>query len=265
MLNTIARPVINTVAVSHLTQRHPLSLIRRSNHRGHSLPAVQIRMSSSQSETIEHIVLFNVKPSTESTQLAAMVNGLNSLRSLPMLLHISAGPLLRNRSSSLNFTHILHSRYRTKEDLANYSAHDAHLSVVRSSVLPICDDIMAVDWVAQNLQGPTEVQPGSAMRVQFVKLKEGLGDTEKGEVLGVIGGLKDKFDGIDQLSFGENFSPARAKGFSLASIGIFDGVKELDALEGNVQISEEKDKVRDYIDSLIVVDYVVPSTQSASL
>ncbi|KAL9224222.1 hypothetical protein vseg_000283 [Gypsophila vaccaria] len=255
---TAARPILTLPQIS--TRHHQLL---RINHRRRALSTAA--MSSSSSSTVEHIVLFKVKPSAESTQLAAMVNGLNGLRSMDTVLHLTSGPLLRNRSPTLPFTHLLHSRYRTKEDLANYSAHDAHLSVVRSSVLPICDDIMAVDWVAENLEGPAEVKPGSAVRVQFLKLKEGLGDKEKEDVLGVIGGLKDKFDGIEQLSFGENFSPARAKGFSLASIGVFASVKELDALDGNVKISEEKDKVRDYIDSLLVVDYVVPSLQSASL
>ncbi|KAK9697299.1 hypothetical protein RND81_08G028400 [Saponaria officinalis] len=253
MLCTTVRPIIT---IPQITTRH--QLLRRINHRRRSLSTVM-------SSTVEHIVLFNVKPTAESTQLAAMVDGLNGLRSMDMVLHLSSGPLLRNRSSSLHFTHILHSRYRTKEDLATYSAHDAHLSVVRSSVLPICDDIMAVDWVAEHLEGPAEVKPGSALRVQFVKLKDGLGDKEKEDVFGVIGGLKDKFDGIEQISFGENFSPARAKGFSLASIGVFGSVKELDALDGNVRMTEEKNKVRDYIDSLVVADYIVPSTQSASL
>lgn len=124
---------------------------------------------------------------------------------------------------------------------------------------------MAVDWVADNIDGSESPKPGSAMRVQFVKLKEGLGEREKGEVLEVIGGLKEKVNGIEELTFGENFSPARAKGFSIASIGVFPGVSVLDAVDQNVEIGKEKDKVRDYIDELVIVDYVVPSPQSASL
>lgn len=103
------------------------------------------------------------------------------------------------------------------------------------------------------------------MRVQFVKLKDGVGEREKGEVFEVIGGLKDKVGCIDDLSFGENFSPGRAKGFSIGSIGFFPGIDELGSVDGNVEIAKEKDKVRDYIDSLVIVDYVVPSPQPASL
>ena len=253
MLTTTSRPLFNS-PITRFPTRRPL--LRRFS----SSSATQIKMSS----TVEHVVLFNVKPTADSSQLSTMVNGLNSLNTLPMVLHLSSGKLLKNRSSSHTFTHVLHSRYRSKEDLANYSAHPDHLSVVRSSVLPICDDLMAIDWVAENID-PVVVKPGSAMRLQFVKLKDGVGESEKRVVFEVINGLKEKVSEIKQFSSGENFSPARAKGFEICSIGIFDGVKELDGLEGNLKIGEEKDKVREFIDSLVVVDYVVPPSQSASL
>uniref|UniRef100_A0A803M8F8 Stress-response A/B barrel domain-containing protein n=2 Tax=Chenopodium quinoa TaxID=63459 RepID=A0A803M8F8_CHEQI len=194
-----------------------------------------------------------------------MLNGLNSLSTLPQVLHLSAGKLHRYRSSSLSFTHILHSRYRSKQDLADYSAHPDHLSVVRTSVLPICDDLMAVDWVAENLEGPVGVKPGSAIRVQLIKLKEGVEEEKKGEVVEMIGRLKGKIKGIEQSSIGENFSPARAKGFEICSIGVFGGVADLDSHDADSDPFNEKHKVRDSVDSLVIVDYVVPSKQSASL
>ncbi|GAB4838019.1 hypothetical protein Ancab_027546 [Ancistrocladus abbreviatus] len=233
----------------------------------HSLSSSPIRMSG---QVIEHVVLFNVKDKTDPAKINAMIDGLSGLKSLDMVLHLTAGPIYRQRSSGLNFNHLLHSRYRTKDDLRNYSDHPNHLSVVRESALPICEDIMAVDWVvAGDLDGPISPSPGSTMRLQFIKLKEGLGESEKAEVMGVIGGLKEKLGesgiSITQLSCGENFSPGRAKGFSIASIGVFSGINELDAATGMAEIAAEKDKVRDYIDGLVVVDYVVPSAQSASL
>lgn len=125
---------------------------------------------------------------------------------------------------------------------------------------------MAVDWVNDNLNGQIVVKPGSAIRLQLIKLKDGVGEREKSDVFEVISGLKEKLAGILQLSFGENFSPGRNKGFEICSIGVFTGVDDLNALEGNLEIVKEKDKVRDFIDDLIVVDYVVPSfVQSASL
>ncbi|KAK9274869.1 hypothetical protein L1049_022123 [Liquidambar formosana] len=222
------------------------------------------KMSSSQ--TIEHIVLFHVKDDTDPSKVTAMVNGLSGLSSLDQVLHLTAGPILRNRSSSFNFTHMLHSRYKSKEDLSNYSTNPKHMSVVKECVLPICDDIMAVDWVAVDLDGPVSPNPGSAMRLTFLKVKEGLGETEKSEILGVIGGIRACFGSIDQISFGENFSPARAKGFSIASVAVFPGLNELDAVDSNKEmVALQKDKVREYLDSVIVLDYVIPPPQSASL
>ncbi|OUZ99427.1 Stress responsive alpha-beta barrel [Macleaya cordata] len=219
---------------------------------------------SAKSQTIEHVVLFNVKDETDSTKINSMITNLNSLTSLDQVLHLTAGPILRNRSSSFKFTHLLHSRYKSKEDLNGYAIHPNHLSVVKESVLPICDDIMAVDWVS-DLEGPMVVKSGSAMRLTFLKLKEDLGENEKGKVLDVIGGIKDRFDSIDQISFGENFS-ARAKGFSIASVAVFPGLSELDGLDSSEEmVKEEKEKVKDLLESVIVLDYVVPASKSANL
>ncbi|KAA8523303.1 hypothetical protein F0562_009726 [Nyssa sinensis] len=209
------------------------------------------------SQIVEHIVLFKVKPDTDPLKIDSMINGLNALNSLDQVLHLTTGSLLRTRSSSFNFTHMLHSRYKSKDDLNSYSAHPSHMAVVNESVRPICDDIMAVDWVADDLTGPVVPRPGSAMRVTFLKLKEGLGDKEKQEVLGVIGGIKEYFGSIDQLSLGENFSPARAKGFSIASIAILPGLSELEALDSNAElVNSQKEKARDLLESVIVLDYL---------
>lgn len=215
-------------------------------------------------QIVDHIVLFNVKPDVDPSKPLAMVNNLGGLTSLDTVLHLTAGPLLRCRSSSLHFTHMLHSRYASKADLDNYSAHPAHVAVVNDYVKPIVEDVMAVDWVS--FASSVAVPPGSAMRVTFLKLKENLGQKEKDEVLGVIGGIKEMFPAIEQLSFGENFSPARAKGFSIASIAVFKGTNELEGLDMESEATnQQKDLVRDKLDGVVVLDYVVPSSPAASL
>ncbi|KAJ7955963.1 Stress responsive A/B barrel domain protein [Quillaja saponaria] len=230
----------------------------------HSSPSnYSIKMST---QTIEHIVLFKVKDDTDPSKVNAMVNGLGGLHSLDQVLHLKVGPILRTRSSSFNFTHMLHSRYKSKDDLNAYSAHPDHVGVVKGSVLPICEDILAVDWVAEDLQGGGLVPPpGSAMRVSFLKLKENLGDEVKNEILGVIRGIKDNFEQIRQLTYGENFSPARAKGFSIASIAIFPGLSDLEAVDSNEElVNLQKEKVREHLEGVLVVDYLVPSSQAQS-
>lgn len=217
------------------------------------------------STTVEHIVLFKVKDDTDPSKVTAMVNGLSSLISLDHVLHLTVGPILRNRSTSLTFTHMLHSRYNSKEDLDAYSAHPSHLGVVRGNVLPIIDDLMAVDWVAEDLRGDIVTPQGSAMRLTLLKLKE---NADSGKVLGVIREIPESFKQISQLSCGENFSPARAKGFSVASLAVFPGQGELEDVDSNGEVvSYHKDKVRDLLESVVVVDYVVPPppAQSASL
>lgn len=138
--------------------------------------------------------------------------------------------------------------------------------MVKESVLPIVEDIMAVDWVAEDLNGPLSPQPGSALRVTFLKLKENVDDGAKSEIVGVIEGIRDSFGQINQISVGENFSPARAKGYSIASLAVFPGLGDLEAVDSNQElVNLHKDKVRDRLESVVVVDYVVPTSQSASL
>ncbi|KAF5743083.1 hypothetical protein HS088_TW09G01148 [Tripterygium wilfordii] len=235
-----------------------------------STPSVSksLKMSTvaSPSTVIEHVVLFKVKDNTEPSKVNAMVTGLNGLISLDQVLHLTAGPLFRTRSPLSNFTHMLHSRYSSKDDLSAYSAHPSHLGVVRENVFPICDDIMAVDWVAPGFEGPLVPSAGSAVRVSFLKLKENVAEEGKNELLGVIKGIKESFGGIDQITCGENFSPARAKGFSIASLAVFPGLSEMEAADSKEElVNLHKEKVRDYLEGVIVVDYVVPSTQPASL
>ncbi|KAE8675046.1 hypothetical protein F3Y22_tig00111701pilonHSYRG00044 [Hibiscus syriacus] len=181
---------------------------------------------------VEHVVLFNVKDDTDQTKVNSMLNGLNGLASLDPVLYLTVGPVFRTRSPISDFTHMLHSRYKSKEGLSAYSAHPDHVRVVKENVLPICNDVMAVDWVADNDPVPLSPLSGSAIKVTFLKLKENVDDDVKSDILGVIKGIKDGVSGVQQITCGENFSPGRAKGFSIASIAFFSGVVEM-AADGN--------------------------------
>ncbi|KAJ8427016.1 LOW QUALITY PROTEIN: hypothetical protein Cgig2_013334 [Carnegiea gigantea] len=214
----------------------------------------------SSTSTVEHVVLLNVKDGTDTSDVAAMLDVLNSLRSLDMVKYLTVGPIHRTQSTSLKFTHMFYSKFLSKDDLAGYTASPAHADVAVTTVMRVCDDIMAIDWVADIPVG-SGPKPDSAIRVQFA---EGgvRREREKGEVLEVIGGLKLKVRGIEEFNFGENFSPEYAKGFSVAWMEVFPGVSELDSAKESIEIVKENDKVRDYVESFLLVDYVVPSVQS---
>uniref|UniRef100_A0A2N9I675 Stress-response A/B barrel domain-containing protein n=1 Tax=Fagus sylvatica TaxID=28930 RepID=A0A2N9I675_FAGSY len=216
---------------------------------------------ASGSEAIEHIVLFKVKDETDPSKVTAWLDALNGLNSLDQVSHLSAGPILRTQNSS--FTHILHSRYNSKHDLAAYSLHPRHVTVVKEQGQPIVEDILAVDWVAPDLDRIPLI-PGSAIRVSLLKLKENEGDDVKSEILGVIKGIKEVLGGISEFNYGENFSPGRNKGYSLAWLAVFPGRRELEeAVASNEELRNFKEKVRAFVESEVVVDYVVPPPQSA--
>lgn len=206
---------------------------------------------------IEHVVLYRFKPDTEPSQIAATINGLNDLVSIKEVVHLNAGPLLRTHSSSssLTFTHMLHCRYNSQDDLKAYAVHPAHVSLVKRTVV-LLDDIMAVDWITDDASAPA---PGSVIKVVFLKLKDNL--AQKDYVLEVIRETCVKFSSIRQFSFGENFSPDRAKGFSIGILMVFDGV-EVDSNGEIMNLLNEK--LKDMVVDDLVLDCIMGTPQSGS-
>ncbi|XP_010510173.1 PREDICTED: stress-response A/B barrel domain-containing protein UP3-like [Camelina sativa] len=265
------RPLISTpLAFTISTTKHsssPTNLRLLPRRRSFSAVTAMSSSSTPPSQIIEHIVLFKAKDDADSNKITSMINNLNALASLDEVLYISAAPLHRLGSSAFAFTHFLHSRYGSKEDLSTYAAHPDHVRVVKESVLPNCDDLMAVDWIADRIPGTLAPAPGSVAKLTLLKLKEDVSDEAKSEITGVIKGLGEKFPGIDQITVGENFSPARAKGFTIASIAYFKDLSEMEAVDAQKEllVNLEKDKVRDYVDSTIVVEFLVSSQTCSSL
>ncbi|MED6156122.1 hypothetical protein PIB30_011581 [Stylosanthes scabra] len=174
---------------------------------------------------IEHVVLFKVKDDVVPSEVDAMVDRINSLNSLDQTLHLTMAPLLRFRSTqpSFNFTHILHARYNSNTDLQEYTVHPSHVAVVKLNA-PLCQDTMALDWLANdNLEGESVIPaPGSAVLLTFFKLKEGQGDRVD-EILRAVREIQQELKTKDavQVTCGDNFSPARAKGSPLPRLRFF--------------------------------------------
>ncbi|TKY54431.1 Stress responsive alpha-beta barrel [Spatholobus suberectus] len=124
---------------------------------------------------------------------------------------------------------------------------------------------MALDWVVDAHGGGTVPPPDSALRVTFFKLKEGLGDHVKDEVVGAIRGIQRELKQAIQLSCGENFSPARAKGFSIASLAVFPGLSELEAADSNEGLGnyQKNEKIKEHVESVMVLDYVLTASSKA--
>ncbi|KAK8933539.1 hypothetical protein KSP39_PZI015468 [Platanthera zijinensis] len=207
---------------------------------------------------VEHVVLFKVRESTDPSLTEAMISNLRSLASLGIASYLTAGPILRRRSSAaeaFGFTHLLFSRYSSKADLATYSAHPSHLAVVKENVFPICDDVMAVDWIAE-VDVDAAPLPGSLARLTLAKPRIG---TAAAELVKAIDGIRGSVPDSVQVSYGENFSPARAKGYEVGFISVFPGLDEAEAIEGNEEVEKQKEKVRPLLESAVVLDYLVPS------
>jgi peroxin-10 len=211
-------------------------------------------MSAPVATPIEHIVLIKARPEVASSGAAtAMVSALQALATqVPGLAYIHAGPVLRLRSpaaEALGPTHLLHSRYAAKPDLAAYAAHPAHVAAVQAHVLPNALDTAAVDWV-NVAPSASPVAPGNAVRLTLAKANEGVEPAQVVEAMAAADARGAK------ASFGENFSPARAKGYQIGMVAVFGSVEELDAVEGDGKVEEAKAAVRPLLDEVLVLDFV---------
>uniref|UniRef100_A0A0E0HQI3 RING-type E3 ubiquitin transferase n=1 Tax=Oryza nivara TaxID=4536 RepID=A0A0E0HQI3_ORYNI len=234
--------------------------LKPSSSRAAAAAAMSSAPATAIAAPVEHIVLIKVRPeAAASGAAAAMVSSLQALSSVvPGLSYIHVGPVLRLRSpaaEALGPTHVLHSRYATKPDLAAYAAHPAHVAAVQGHVLPNALDTTAIDWVNAAL-APSPVTPGSAVRLTLAKVKEGVEVPQLVEKVAAATAAAGEAKGA-RVSFGENFSPARAKGYQFGMVAVFDSVEELDAVEGDGKVQEAKAAVRPLLDEVLVLDFVV--------
>ncbi|KAL5065813.1 hypothetical protein RYX36_027550 [Vicia faba] len=204
---------------------------------------------------IEHVVLFKIKEEASESEVESFVEQVNSLISLSEPLHLTMGPLTTIQSfplSSLNFTHILHTRFSSKEDLHAYAVHPTHVSVVNDNQSLVVDK-MALDWVTEVHGDDLVLAAGYALRVVFFKLKEGLEEEVKDEVLKGINGIQR--GKVVQFTCGENFAVGRSKGFSIGSLAVFPGLSELKEVDSDDEF-RKYEKIKENLDTVLLLDYV---------
>ncbi|KAK1428571.1 hypothetical protein QVD17_17409 [Tagetes erecta] len=206
---------------------------------------------STHQQTIERIVLLNIKPDVDKTKVTNIIDEINGLASLDLIVHLSVGKLLRSTSSSLNFSHIIHSHYKSTDDLQAFNHHPEHLRVGKN-MQEIVDDSMLVDCVSGYISHDL-LTPGYVMRVMLLKLKEGLDENEKDKLMV---GVKSLFKTDEPTTVSENLSPETGKGYSIAMIVVFPS---LEAIDSDAELENlYNSKLNELIDDKIVVDYVAP-------
>ncbi|GJN11064.1 hypothetical protein PR202_ga29228 [Eleusine coracana subsp. coracana] len=252
------------ISLKALSSPLHLPTFRRLNPSSASVAASAAMSSSAVATPIEHIVLIQVRPeSVASGAATAMVSALAT--QVPGLAYIHAGPVLRLSSpaaEALGPTHLLHSRYAAKSDLAAYAMHPAHVAVVQGHVLPNALDTTAVDWVnAAPCACP--VAPGNVVRLTLAKAKEGVETVQILEAVTAATKVAAEIMGI-RVSFGESFSPTRAKGYQFGMVAVFNSVQELDAVEGNAKVLQARAGIRSRLAEQLVLDFVAGPAGDAS-
>ncbi len=93
---------------------------------------------------IEHVVLFKIKAGVTSGKIMTMIKALEDLQNeIPQLAGMHAGINFSERNKGYGV--MLISRFRTREDLAIYSAHAAHKRVIEEYIHPIREEVIVGD------------------------------------------------------------------------------------------------------------------------
>ncbi|KAL5729810.1 hypothetical protein ACHQM5_002708 [Ranunculus cassubicifolius] len=222
-------------------------------------PPVSFSADVETKQTIEHIFLFRCKENTDQATINYLIQELDNLRVIPGVLSLTTGPVNRLYSSSspsLDFGIFFHSRFETKEALDAYMHHPQHLKLNHDLTDPLLGDYMLIDWVYYH-KGELAPPPGSAMRVTFLKLKQGLNlvQKEKSEVFKVIGNNLGR--SVEQYTYGENFAIA-AKGFSISSFAVFLDEEEMKRAGSCGELAKQlENELNHLVESVLVIDYVV--------
>lgn len=211
-------------------------------------------------QTVEHIVLFKMKNGTDEETL---IDAMNSLKTLPGVLYLSAGYTHGIHASPLDFNIFLHSRHATKAHLDAYMGHRLKYGFTMTYTEPYYQDYMIIDYVHEHhglLQRPTL---GNALRATFFNLKDGWGERDKDRVVEV---MKESLTGsIEQQTFGETYEgttyrPAH-KGYEVGMLAVFPGLAELKALGTPQEFAQKmNEKLKATLDqnvTVFVVDFVL--------
>ncbi|KAL5723813.1 hypothetical protein ACHQM5_007160 [Ranunculus cassubicifolius] len=182
-------------------------------------------------ETVEHIVLFKMKPDFEAYEI--FIDAMNSLKTLPGVLYLSSGYIHDVHSAPLEgFTVFLHSRHLTREHLDLYMGHRLKYGFTMTYTEPTYADYMIIDYVHSH-DGPLDHPgKGDALRTAFFKLKDGYSASDKEKVLKVA---SEHLPGsVDQITFGDSFEgttyrPAH-KGYQLGALALFPNLKTMKKL-----------------------------------
>lgn len=202
---------------------------------------------------VEHIVLLKVKEGASAEQQDAMVSGLRSLKCLQTVTELNAGKVVH--ASSEAYTHALHCRYMSKEDLASYANDPYHLDVISKCIVPIVEDRLALDWEADVAEPVLQGASYGAVRIVTMKPKQGVGSAELSSIMDVMREHKSRFPFIRQVSVGKNFSPARAKEYEWAYLAVFPSPDELAELTKSREHGDLLAKVATSMEKINVVDY----------
>ncbi|MEP6756590.1 MAG: Dabb family protein [Chthonomonadales bacterium] len=95
---------------------------------------------------IEHVVIFKWAATATETQINAALAALRTLKDrIPGVISLSVGNTITERGQG--FTTGLVVRMESAETLAAYGPHPAHQEVLNNFIVPIKDNIIAIDYV----------------------------------------------------------------------------------------------------------------------
>jgi hypothetical protein len=206
---------------------------------------------------VEHVVLLKVKEGVPEAQTEAMVSALRGLQALPSVIHITAGKNSLSTGADggqETFSHALHSRYYSKEDLDSYANDPLHLDVIKQHIAPIVEDRIAVDWETELEEPDLVASSASIGAVRIVAMRPN-SDPSASHLVDAFSTFEERFASIKQVSFGTNFSP-RSKGYEFGYVALLPSLRELSELTKNEDYADvHRSSIFPALEKYTVVEY----------
>ncbi len=116
---------------------------------------------------VDHIVLLKVKSSVTKEEVTRLIDGLQQFKSIPGVLDVKIGVHSTTlysdyKDRSKGFTHIFTVTLKDAAALELYSTHAIHERVRQTAIIPVIEDIQAMDYYFESSNSAAHNKSGAA-------------------------------------------------------------------------------------------------------
>jgi len=192
------------------------------------------------SPAVEHLVLLKVKDGSPDSKLTDLVNGLKTISKLPGILEYNFNRVVRQEHS--DFTHVLQTRFVSRQALDDYDSHPDHVHLVHHLLLPAVDNFLVFDFEDSSAEGGKGAKKAGATHIVLMKPKEGVETLAVEKALERLRAQGEEAGTLPvrDVRIGAGINPKLAQGYTWGLVSLHASEADLEAFlkDPEVQLTE---------------------------